>query len=996
MIDWFNSAVASDTTVIFVADAIAKATMLLVLTTLAAVVSRRASAAFRHRLWTLTLCGLLIVPVFSWIIPGWRIPLWPALTAVAEPPSAMTECPIIPIISTRDETRAEAAEADEIEDSEPTVAETAAKREQLPDKSAVQIFATQMQSKPSIIEAGRSTGAANARWTAGSWLYVVWMAGLLLAAFPMLLGLIANERRRVRSRSVVGSDWNQLIETLCSKLRIRRRVNVREAVESIIPITWGVMRPVILLPTEARNWPDRLRRLVLLHELTHIERLDVAAQLAGRLAAAIYWFHPLAWYALHRLRVECEYACDDRVVLCGERPTDYARQLLELARTLRTPRFVAAVGMARRNALDNRFQALFDDTRSHLPLTARLSGLLLALATGLTIALAAVHSGIAAAEPKTPVKTPPLEPATPAPEKKPEAVPEKAPDSTSKVYPITVTGRALDPAGIPIAGAKIYLGSCGAADGIRVAETTTDATGRYLFDKVDLPIERKNTNDGRDVGAFDVFGQAAGFGFAWRPRATFFPVPRSESGLDNKSVVSLDPRDRFAADDEIDLDLTFSTPSKLSGRIVDERGNPIPETRLVIRCCEPLDAIPRSRTLAFTSLMATTTVPEEMKLRKSDADGRFEFTDLPRDCRFWLDVRPPKFPDRQVWGATTMEAQPDYQGSPVHIGELHLTFVTPHEIPIRVLLGDSDEPADKAFVGGRNSQNGSHQVTDAQGRATLRLPPGEYRLSLMPAFGAPFLPTRDNRELDQPLVVRDLPPAEPVTMRLRPAAVIEVTVEDQTTGQGLPDVDLWRVVAPPPLPGRPPHRDLIVVSSYEAETRIVHRDRPRTDAQGKMRVFIEPGVHTIGVGLESYPESHFVIEPDGKAVDCAAGEIVHVRFAMQNFDAQSGVSVLDRMTAVNFVNMPFEDALRQLARRHKLTLEVDKDLLGAAGVSRTGVGATLKLRGVPLRSILKDLLEPIQLDCVIDDDRLVITTPENAAARRKVIENTDQPREPPR
>ncbi|HEY3964945.1 MAG TPA: M56 family metallopeptidase [Planctomycetaceae bacterium] len=996
MIDWFNNAVASDVTVLFLADTIAKATLLLMLSTLTAAVGRRASAAVHHRLWTLTLCGLLVIPMFSWIIPGWGMPLWPATADVAETPSAMDRSPVTPA---RDEARPEVAKGAESEVSKPVIAEMATRQERLPDRFAEQKLAAEPPSANTFIEAGRSTGGTDARWTAGSWLSSVWMAGLLLAAFPTLLGLFANERRRARSRSVIDSDWNQLIETSCRKLGIRGCVDVRESAESIIPLTWGVMRPVILLPAEARNWPVSLRRLVLLHELAHIRRHDVVCQLAGRLAAACYWFHPLAWYALHRLRVECEYACDDRVVLCGERPTEYAGHLLELARSLRAPRFDAAVGMARRNALDNRFQALFDDTRSHLPLTAQLSGLLLASATGLAFALAAVHSGIAAAEPKAPVKTPLSEPATPAPEKKTEktaeekieAAPETALGSTKKLYPVTVTGQALDPTGKPIAGAKIYLGSC-AADWKRIAETTTDAAGRYLFEKVDLPIEPKNVNNGLDVGAFEVFGQARGFGFAWRPRATYFPVPRSESGLDSKSVTTLDPRERFAADDEIELDLTFSAPSTLSGRIVDERGNPIPETRLAIRFCEPLEAVPGRHALAFTTLNETATVPAEMKLRTSDADGRFEFAGLPINCRFRIDVRPPKFPSRQVWGATTTDVQHDYQGAPVHIGELRLEFVTPLEIPVQVLLGDSDEPAAKVFVDGWNQQNDSNQTTDGLGRATLRLPPGEYRLHLLPAFGTPYLPSAHDHELDRPFVINDLPSAKPIVARLRPAAIIEVTVEDQTTGKGLPNVDVWQVVAPPARPGRPPHRELVIVKSFEAVTRISHHDSPRTDPQGKVRVFVEPGVHTIGVGLESFPETHFVVEPDGKSITCAAGETVQVRFAMQNFDAQSqsGVAVLDQLTAVNFTDSTPEDALKYLARRHKLTLKDDQDLLRVGGAPRRGPRVDLKLHGVPLRSILQDLLEPIRLDYVIDDDMLVITTRENAAARRQVIAETDK------
>ena len=61
-----------------VTDAVAKATILLCLTMAVAAVSRRSAAAVRHRLWSLTLCGLILLPFLSWSFPGWRLPILPS------------------------------------------------------------------------------------------------------------------------------------------------------------------------------------------------------------------------------------------------------------------------------------------------------------------------------------------------------------------------------------------------------------------------------------------------------------------------------------------------------------------------------------------------------------------------------------------------------------------------------------------------------------------------------------------------------------------------------------------------------------------------------------------------------------------------------------------------------------------------------------------------------------------------------------------------------
>jgi beta-lactamase regulating signal transducer with metallopeptidase domain len=68
------------------------------------------------------------------------------------------------------------------------------------------------------------------------------------------------------------------------------------------------------MPIEAFKWSIESRRYALSHELVHIERRDVLRQLLGQIAAGLYWFNPLIWYALRHLRIEREFACYDRVV----------------------------------------------------------------------------------------------------------------------------------------------------------------------------------------------------------------------------------------------------------------------------------------------------------------------------------------------------------------------------------------------------------------------------------------------------------------------------------------------------------------------------------------------------------------------------------------------------------------------------------------------------------------------------------------------------------
>jgi len=121
-----------------------------------------------------------------------------------------------------------------------------------------------------------------------------------------------------------------------------------------MPLTWGILRPVVLLPEGAREWPPARLRSVLLHELVHVERLDLLAQAIAQAACCLYWFHPLAWMAARQLRKERERACDDLVLSAGARPVTYADQLLEIARSsvYAVPQPIAAAELTLMRQLD--------------------------------------------------------------------------------------------------------------------------------------------------------------------------------------------------------------------------------------------------------------------------------------------------------------------------------------------------------------------------------------------------------------------------------------------------------------------------------------------------------------------------------------------------------------------------------------------------------------------------------------------------------------------
>jgi RNA polymerase sigma factor (sigma-70 family) len=441
-------------------------------------------------------------------------------------------------------------------------------------------------------------------------------------------------------------------------------------------------------------------------------------------------------------------------------------------------------------------------------------------------------------------------------------------------YPLTVTGRAVDTAGRPIPGARIYLASCRYDDHRRLAETRTDQAGFYRFDAVPLPIGPASIPGFADGGVFEVFGQAAGFGLAWRPSKRIDPSREIPP-----AIVPIDPPDAYKPGDAIGLDLTFPPPSKITGRVVDDRGRPL-RARLDISHCEKDNPDQPFMPTVFDAFAASATIPAEIRRTETDADGNFAFDGLPRDHRFQIDVRPRDFPWRRILAMTTDLPQPDHDGLAVFSGELRVTFETPREVPFRVLTGDTAQPAAKAAVSVGRLGGGDHitnlDTTDAEGRVSLRLPPGEYRLSLLPAYGTPYLVREDRFVVD----AAD-GPVKPVEATLEAACVLEVTVVDAETGEGISDVDLWEEAGPDSTGRAPGSRDLLSFRSWEVAGRIVHSDRPRTDAGGKLRALIGPGRHRIGVGLRSRPGGREVVDPEGRVIEGQPGETLKLKFSMR-------------------------------------------------------------------------------------------------------------------
>ena len=223
---------------------------------------------------------------------------------------------------------------------------------------------------------------------------LLWALGSLFVLLKLLGGFARLAWLSARSTSVGGDDWAQMVVGFCKPLEVARPVQLLQCADTAsMPLTWRAIRPHILLPSCAIGWSPERRRTVLSHELAHIARHDWLAQIFAELTRAIYWFHPLVWYAAAKLRSESERACDDSVLNSGVNPSDYANQLLEIALTLKNAHhgWSTALAIARPTNLERRFIAMLNPNLSRRGISRR-TGLLLKLAaSGLILPLAALR-----------------------------------------------------------------------------------------------------------------------------------------------------------------------------------------------------------------------------------------------------------------------------------------------------------------------------------------------------------------------------------------------------------------------------------------------------------------------------------------------------------------------------------------------------------------------------------------------------------------------------
>ena len=344
-----------------------KGTLVLVVAIALAAALRRAPAGSRHLVWLATLATVVLFPLLAQWQPL-RIEVLPPLAAPFASPvsdaSRILEFPAAPVTESSDQTLDAA--------SSPAFTPPASREDRrewrLPSLATLLLF--------------------------------IWLAGTVALLGWLGLGILSVRRIIRGGRDLTDEKWTTPLYEVADRMNLENvpRLIASDRVE--MPFACGIVHPTIVFPATADAWSDERRRVVLFHELAHIQRRDLIGHALGRLACALYWFHPLVWTAARRLRAESERACDDLVLACGARASDYVAHLLDIVTGVRRSGApVTALPMARRKEFEGRMLAILDpEIRRGTP--GRMQSL------AILVTVAAITLSVAAAAPASPVQHP--------------------------------------------------------------------------------------------------------------------------------------------------------------------------------------------------------------------------------------------------------------------------------------------------------------------------------------------------------------------------------------------------------------------------------------------------------------------------------------------------------------------------------------------------------------------------------------------------------------
>ena len=213
---------------------------------------------------------------------------------------------------------------------------------------------------------------------------VLWMVGFLLCSIYFI---IAYHRgiKKFKNSLPIETDFIRAWE---EKHPLKRILSIRSSDQILSPLSYGILKPVILLPKNLNFDDTNSMNYILTHEYIHICHFDVLTKMLMILALSIHWFNPMVWIMFLLLNRDIELVCDETVIkIMGEKnKKSYAHILIDME--IQKSEFISIYNSFSRNAIEERIGAIMKMKKMTI------FSLLLAVLLGLGVTMAFATSEV--------------------------------------------------------------------------------------------------------------------------------------------------------------------------------------------------------------------------------------------------------------------------------------------------------------------------------------------------------------------------------------------------------------------------------------------------------------------------------------------------------------------------------------------------------------------------------------------------------------------------
>lgn len=595
------------------------------------------------------------------------------------------------------------------------------------------------------------------RFSIAAILAVAWLAGSIGFLSLILRRWFALHHAVHHTTLPVDAAVQSMMVGLANQLGLRRNVRLVISSQPIGPAAFGLFRPSVILPRTvlAGKTPKQIEPIVA-HELIHVRRRDALWGTLQVLAEAIWWFHPLVWWANRQACEHRERCCDEEVVAWLKcKPATYARCLLDvLALTRRTSPVPAVPGVHSARVTSTRLEDIMRRRNRYRRRTpAWCWAVLLTLAAIVLPGRQLVLGGAQSADPK-------------------QASP--AGSASAEASKTVIIGRVLDAEGRTVPQAQVALvarsrkpnrgGDFQSGRPKPLQVVRTDASGAFR-----LAIPRVS------AAAFfyaNVVAAKPGYGVGWES----LPL----------------------AGDPDELTIRLPDEQIVRGRLVDDQGKPAAGARVYVRWIgrthagETEGTGPREPREDFPAWPKSTT---------TDGQGRFAIRGVSREDTISLRVVDERFATWDFYikplGEQPPEEDPEREQRTQHLAkasesvyseddaqELVLSPPRAQIIEGAVVCGDTGEPVAHARLTAYAKQSeigsavGIDGRADANGRFRLRPYPGKiFELRAYPPNDQPYL------VIDKTVAWREGADRHKVDLTLPRGVLVRGQVTEQSSGR---------------------------------------------------------------------------------------------------------------------------------------------------------------------------------------------------------------------